>query len=43
LLARDHCGRGHKYTPENTCIRSDGSRCCRTCKNYATRRAKETR
>jgi hypothetical protein len=30
--ARTHCGRGHRFTPENTYRRSDGSRECATCK-----------
>lgn len=28
---RDECWRGHKFTPENTAIRPNGSRLCRTC------------
>ncbi len=28
-----HCKNGHEYTPENTYIRSDGNRRCRTCDN----------
>jgi hypothetical protein len=27
-----HCSKGHEFTPENTFIRKNGSRCCRTCK-----------
>lgn len=29
--SRDHCSRGHKYTPESTYIRRNGSRACRPC------------
>lgn len=28
---RTHCRHGHEYTPENTHVKSDGSRRCRTC------------
>ena len=27
-----HCVHGHEYTPENTIVRDDGSRRCRTCR-----------
>ena len=27
-----HCKRGHEFTPENTIIRADGKRFCRTCR-----------
>lgn len=30
-LARTHCNNGHPFTPENTYIRTDGYRSCRTC------------
>ncbi len=30
--ARTHCQHGHPYTPENTYIRPEGYRCCRTCR-----------
>ena len=30
---RTHCNNGHEFTPENTAIRSDGGRRCKTCKN----------
>lgn len=26
-----HCKHGHEFTPENTCIRSNGNRHCKTC------------
>lgn len=29
--SRTHCNKGHEFTPENTLIRSDGGRRCRTC------------
>lgn len=32
---RDHCTRGHKYTPESTYIRRNGSRACRPCQRAA--------
>lgn len=32
---RDHCTRGHKYTPESTYIRTNGSRACRPCQRAA--------
>lgn len=28
---RDHCARGHEYTPENTKLNDKGHRYCRTC------------
>jgi hypothetical protein len=36
-----HCARGHEYTPENTLIRAEGWRNCRTCRDerYRERRA----
>jgi hypothetical protein len=44
--AKTHCIHGHKYTPNNTRITTNGSRCCRTCtreqrreRNYRTRKA----
>lgn len=30
-LARTHCKNGHAYTPENTRIRPNGARDCKTC------------
>lgn len=29
---KTHCMRGHEFTPENTRIRPNGSRMCRTCR-----------
>lgn len=29
--AKTHCDHGHEYTPENTYVRGNGSRMCRTC------------
>jgi hypothetical protein len=31
--SRTHCDSGHRFSHENTIIRSDGSRRCRTCHN----------
>lgn len=31
LRAATHCKRGHEFTPENTTIRQNGRRLCRTC------------
>ena len=36
---RTHCGNGHEFTTENTMIRSDGGRRCRTCKRERQRSA----
>jgi hypothetical protein len=33
-----HCKRGHAFTPENTRIRSDGSRACRACARENTQK-----
>ena len=38
-----HCVKGHEYTPENTIVREDGSRACRTCKRARKRRATKAR
>lgn len=35
--ARDRCDRGHPFDQENTLVRSDGGRRCRTCKRRRTR------
>lgn len=35
---RTHCKRGHEFTPENTRLRSDGSRACLTCEKERLRR-----
>lgn len=29
---KTHCARGHEFTPENTLVRKDGARTCRSCK-----------
>ncbi len=34
---RTHCVYGHEYTVENTILRSDGGRRCRTCQNTCRR------
>ena len=31
-----HCLRGHEYTPENTQIKQNGTRRCRTCLQQAS-------
>jgi hypothetical protein len=31
--SKDTCIRGHEYTPENTIVKREGWRQCRTCKN----------
>lgn len=38
-LARTSCPRGHGYTPENTRVRPDGRRECRTCARALRKRA----
>lgn len=35
------CPKGHEYTAANTCIRKNGRRCCRTCKQRANARHRE--
>lgn len=35
---RTHCDNNHEFTPDNTSIRSDGGRRCKTCKRTATNR-----
>lgn len=38
---RTHCKNGHEFTPENTFIRSNGGRGCRTCvREWASKRAR---
>ena len=32
---KTHCRHNHEFTPENTILKSDGARQCRTCKNQA--------
>lgn len=34
-----HCQRGHEYTPENTYLKPQGGRLCRTCRRLSARRA----
>jgi len=38
MRQQDHCGRGHKYTAENTLITAEGWRRCRECHNAKMRR-----
>lgn len=38
-----HCIRGHEYTPENTVIKTSGTRNCRTCKNELEKERKRIR
>lgn len=40
---KTHCPRGHEYSPENTVIRPNGSRACRTCQRLANQRSKAKR
>jgi hypothetical protein len=44
---KTHCDHGHEYTPENTLLRPDGARACRTCRRAwdreRTARKKATR
>lgn len=35
-----HCIRGHEFSPENTRVRSNGSRACKTCHRVADREKK---
>jgi hypothetical protein len=35
--AQTHCTHGHEFTPENTVVRPNGTRNCRTCKNERRR------
>lgn len=35
---KTHCTHGHEFTPENTWLRSDGSRTCRACRRERMRR-----
>ena len=34
---KTHCVHGHEFTPENTSIKSDGARGCRTCSSIRSR------
>lgn len=36
-LRENHCYQGHSFTPENTIVRRDGSRLCRSCKRKRER------
>ena len=40
---KTHCDQGHEFTPENTILRRDGSRGCRTCKNENARKRRAIR
>lgn len=37
LAAATHCTNGHEWTPENTRLRSDGTRICRSCHRHRER------
>jgi hypothetical protein len=39
--AKTHCPQGHPYSPENTRVRPDGYRICRTCHREGERRRKQ--
>lgn len=43
MAQRTTCKNGHLYTPENTRLRRDGSRTCRTCSNLAVARYRAKR
>lgn len=43
LARRTHCNRGHEYTDQNTDIKTDGSRSCRTCRRERQRAKYQTR
>lgn len=38
---KTHCKRGHEFTPENTYLRPNGARVCRTCKRLSAHRKQE--
>jgi hypothetical protein len=40
---RTHCRHGHPYTPENTHVRRNGARSCRTCHRLRMRRVDSIR
>lgn len=42
-MRSNRCKRGHEFTAENTYIRSDGYRECRTCSNASGRESKRRR
>lgn len=37
VATRTHCIRGHEFTERNTYIKSNGTRCCRACRNERTK------
>jgi hypothetical protein len=39
---KTHCHRGHEFTAENTVLRPEGGRRCRTCRNEGAQRRKST-
>jgi hypothetical protein len=39
---KTHCKWGHEFTPENTAIRPQGGRTCRTCERDKVRRRRQT-
>lgn len=41
--AKTHCPYGHRYSPENTRVGSNGSRNCRTCERDRMRRIRASR
>ena len=40
---RTHCKQGHAFSPENTFVRANGGRGCRTCRNESVRRSRRKR
>ena len=40
---KTHCAHGHEFTPENTYLRTDGSRQCRICINLSMRQWRRRR
>lgn len=42
-IPRTHCGRGHELTPENTQVRKDGYRVCKTCTRDAAPRRRQAK
>jgi hypothetical protein len=41
--AKTHCSRGHEFNEENTKWRTDGTRCCKTCRRDNERRRRAAR